>query len=79
MTTKTKYYKYVSTTIFSKFLTVYGKVWIYKLTISKNPLRKYDVLIFDRITRKWSSCFGFNCIPRGFELMSKKEMFLELL
>jgi len=72
-----KYYKYESR--ITEQISPYGKVWIYKFEPRKDSQKKYFMSIFNRETRQWYELYSADCIPRSFKLISKKELFLELL
>jgi len=58
-------------------IRAYGKVLIYKAKL--NPNKNYLMSIFDRQSGKWVELCSVGCISEHFELINKKDLFLELL
>jgi len=45
----------------------------------ESSFNKYYVHLFNRDIQKWIEVGTYNTIPKGFKLLTKKELFLELL
>jgi len=95
MAFKTQYYKYNNKTAPNAFGYPIDSVWgnpcLYKLSaipqsqrLKFNPPRpetkyKYNMMVFNRNTRQWINVGLVPIIPQQFKLLTKKELFLELL
>jgi len=81
MTAKTKYYTYNITEppYYDDLSLEYGKVWIYKINLTSTSHPRYLLSLFNRRTREWEKLWSTDRIPRGFKLINKKELFLEML
>ena len=76
-----KYYKYVPRGPVSRRPWPYGTIWIYQLEPNSDLQvpGEYQLSIFNRNTRQWVKLVPCNRVSNNLKLLTKQELFLELL